>query len=92
MRKTVQLLQQEDARRKRHRDRVAHRRAAAAVAGDPERCLQVFLNLGLNALQAMPDGGTLEILTTRRRRSRLGYGQFCEVRFRDTGIGIPRDS
>jgi hypothetical protein len=39
----------------------------------------------------MPDGGTLEILTTRRRRSRLGYGQFAEVRFRDTGIGIPRD-
>jgi signal transduction histidine kinase len=39
----------------------------------------------------MPDGGTLEILTTRRRRSRLGYGQFCEVRFRDTGVGIPRD-
>jgi hypothetical protein len=42
-------------------------------------------------MQAMPDGGTLEILTTRRRRSRLGYGQFAEVRFRDTGIGIPRD-
>ncbi len=61
------------------------------VAGDPESLLQVFLNLGQNALQAMPDGGTLEILTTRRRRSRLGYGQFCEVRFRDTGIGIPRD-
>ncbi|HTR53927.1 MAG TPA: ATP-binding protein [Kofleriaceae bacterium] len=61
------------------------------VAGDAESLLQVFLNLGQNALQAMPDGGTLEILTTRRRRSRLGYGQFCEVRFRDTGIGIPRD-
>src|ERR1044071_2904720 len=29
--------------------------------------------------------------STRRRRSRLGYGQFCEVRFRDTGHGIPRD-
>ena len=39
----------------------------------------------------MPDGGTLEILTTRRRRSRLGYGQFCEVRFCDSGVGIPRD-
>jgi hypothetical protein len=39
----------------------------------------------------MPEGGTLEILSTRRRRSRLGYGQFAEVRFRDTGIGIPRD-
>jgi len=61
------------------------------VAGEPESLMQVFLNLGQNALQAMPDGGTLEILTTRRRRSRLGYGQFCEIRFRDTGIGIPRD-
>jgi hypothetical protein len=39
----------------------------------------------------MPDGGTLEILSMRRRRSRLGYGQFVEVRVRDTGIGIPRD-
>ena len=69
-----------------------HRRARCrTVAGDPESLLQVFLNLGQNALQAMPDGGTLEILTTRRRRSRLGYGQFCEVRFRDTGVGIPRD-
>jgi hypothetical protein len=61
------------------------------IAGDPESLVQVFLNLGQNAMQAMPDGGTLEILTTRRRRSRLGYGQFAEVRFRDTGIGIPRD-
>jgi signal transduction histidine kinase len=61
------------------------------VAGDPEALVQVFLNLGFNAAQAMPDGGTLEILTTRRRRSRLGYGQFAEVRFRDSGIGIARD-
>ncbi|RMH44515.1 MAG: GAF domain-containing protein [Deltaproteobacteria bacterium] len=61
------------------------------VAGDPEQLRQVFLNLGLNALQAMPDGGHLEIITTRRRRSALGYGSFAEVRFRDTGPGIPRD-
>ncbi len=62
-----------------------------AVAADPDALIQVFLNLGLNALQAMPDGGALEILTTRRRRSRLGYGQFAEVRLRDTGVGIPAD-
>jgi signal transduction histidine kinase len=61
------------------------------VAGDSDALVQVFLNLGQNAMQAMPEGGTLEILTTRRRRSRLGYGQFAEVRFRDTGVGIARD-
>ncbi|NVB85453.1 MAG: hypothetical protein HOV81_44220 [Kofleriaceae bacterium] len=89
VRKTVQLLQKESLNKVELRVRTDDH--LPPVAGDPESLLQVFLNLGQNALQAMPDGGTLEILTTRRRRSRLGYGQFCEVRFRDTGIGIPRD-
>ena len=61
------------------------------VVADPDALVQVFLNLGLNGLQAMPDGGVLEILTTRRRRSKLGYGQFAEVRLRDHGVGIPGD-
>jgi two-component system sensor histidine kinase HydH len=90
VRKTVQLLQQSDDS-KNVDVRVRIDDLLPPAAGDPEALLQVFLNLGLNALQAMPEGGTLEILTTRRRRSRLGYGQFAEVRFRDTGIGIPRD-
>ncbi len=89
VRKTVQLLQQEPLKNVDVRVRLDDQLPQAA--GDPESLLQVFLNLAQNAVQAMPDGGTLEILTTRRRRSRLGYGQFCEVRFRDTGIGIPRD-
>jgi two-component system, NtrC family, sensor histidine kinase HydH len=89
VRKTTQLLQKEQLKNIELRMRTDEQ--LPQVAGDPESLLQVFLNLGQNAIQAMPDGGTLEILTTRRRRSRLGYGQFCEVRFRDTGIGIPRD-
>ena len=89
VRKTEQLLRQEVAKNVDLRVRVDEQ--LPQVAGDPESLMQVFLNLGQNAMQAMPDGGTLEILTTRRRRSRLGYGQFAEVRFRDTGIGIPRD-
>lgn len=89
VRKTVQLLQQDIHRSVDLRLRIDE--MLPLIAGDPESLMQVFLNLGQNALQAMPDGGTLEILTTRRRRSRLGYGQFAEVRFRDTGIGIPRD-
>jgi signal transduction histidine kinase len=89
VRKTVQLLQQDLHKAVEVRVRIDD--MLPPVAGDPESLMQVFLNLGQNALQAMPDSGTLEILTTRRRRSRLGYGQFAEVRFRDTGIGIPRD-
>jgi signal transduction histidine kinase len=89
VRRTEQLLRQEGRQNIELRVRIDEQ--LPQVAGDAESLLQVFLNLGQNALQAMPDGGTLEILTTRRRRSRLGYGQFCEVRFRDTGIGIPRD-
>ncbi len=58
------------------------------ISGDKEALRQVFLNLGLNAFHAMPEGGTLEVLTSRRRRSRLGYGSFAEVRFRDFGKGI----
>ncbi len=91
VRKTVQLLQQQQDPNKLVELRVRIDEQLPQVAGDPESLLQVFLNLGQNALQAMPDGGILEILTTRRRRSRLGYGQFSEVRFRDTGVGIPRD-
>jgi K+-sensing histidine kinase KdpD len=89
VRKTQQLLQQELPRSIELRVRIDE--MLPPIAGDPESLMQVFLNLGQNALHAMPDGGTLEILTTRRRRSRLGYGQFAEVRFRDNGIGIPRD-
>jgi signal transduction histidine kinase len=89
VRKTVQLLLQDLQKSVEIRVRIDE--MLPSIAGDPESLLQVFLNLGQNAVQAMPDGGALEILTTRRRRSRLGYGQFAEVRFRDTGIGIPRD-
>ncbi|MFN0252358.1 MAG: two-component system sensor histidine kinase NtrB [Kofleriaceae bacterium] len=89
VRKTMQLLQQENSKNVELRVRLDEH--LPLIAGDPESLIQVFLNLGQNALQAMPEGGTLEILSTRRRRSRLGYGQFAEVRFRDTGIGIPRD-
>jgi two-component system, NtrC family, sensor histidine kinase HydH len=60
------------------------------VRADAEQLRQVFLNLAINALQAMPSGGKLQVATSLRRSTRRGAAAaFLEVRFRDTGVGIP---
>jgi signal transduction histidine kinase len=64
------------------------------VPVDGERLLQVFLNLGLNAANAMDGRGRLEIIAMLRRdsigpgRGQPGPGRVL-VRFRDHGSGIP---
>ena len=61
--------------------------------GDVEQLRQVFLNLGLNALEAMPDGGRLEV-TVRREEMDLGSLMNRSgmpkvvVEFRDHGEGM----
>jgi two-component system sensor histidine kinase HydH len=60
------------------------------VRADAEQLRQVFLNLAINAVQAMPGGGKLQVSTSLRRSTRRGAAAaFLEVRFRDTGSGIP---
>ena len=62
------------------------RRARAAVNVDPGMMRQAFLNLALNACQAMPNGGTLRILARPARDHRVS------IAFTDTGVGIePED-
>ncbi len=53
-----------------------------SVLGDPERLQQLFLNLFLNAADAMPEGGELRI--------HLGLDDAgdIEVRVADSGVGI----
>jgi len=55
------------------------------VFADPDQMSQVFLNLILNACQAMPDGGTIQIGLQSR-------GPKLELTIADSGEGIPREN
>lgn len=60
------------------------------VAADLEMLKQVFLNIILNAQQAMPDGGALSIVTKLSPKSLLEPDEkIAEIIFQDAGPGIP---
>ncbi|MDZ7370367.1 MAG: ATP-binding protein, partial [candidate division KSB1 bacterium] len=52
---------------------------------DAEQMHQVFLNLAVNAAEAMPEGGTLTI-TAQVENDKL------QILFEDTGVGIPKEN
>lgn len=53
---------------------------------DKEKIKQVFLNIILNAIQAMPNGGELKLKCQLSEDS-----CFVKIQFRDSGVGIPHD-
>ena len=64
-------------------------RRHAYIYGDAEMLKQVFLNIILNAQQAMPEGGTLVIgSNTTASQIRQRDAQSVEVVFQDSGPGI----
>jgi signal transduction histidine kinase len=54
---------------------------APQVLVDRQLLIQALVNLVLNAIEAMPEGGTLTIFLERR-------GEMAEIRIQDTGRGI----
>ncbi|HEB51197.1 MAG TPA: HAMP domain-containing sensor histidine kinase, partial [Desulfobulbus sp.] len=57
-------------------------------AVDPDLVHQVFMNLILNALASMPDGGTLRCRIEERVPAATGGPGWLAVEFSDTGEGI----
>jgi signal transduction histidine kinase len=64
------------------------------VLGDPDQLQQVFLNLILNAIQAMPEGGTLRLSASSKWISKEGLEdsprQYVEIGVEDSGIGMEK--
>jgi PAS domain S-box-containing protein len=53
------------------------------VNGEENQLKQVFLNLLKNAVEAMPDGGTIDLKVTAKEEGKIS------IQVRDEGVGIP---
>ncbi len=69
----------------------------STIAGDPAQVQNALLNLGVNARDAMPDGGELHFETATIRLAAgdqrlisfgIGEGEYLAVIVRDTGVGM----
>lgn len=68
----------------------------ATVEADVGQLSQVIDNLVINAMQAMPDGGTIRLDAANTRLTEehpllLPAGRYVRLSVRDEGVGIPSD-
>jgi PAS domain S-box-containing protein len=70
-----------------------------AVKADPSHMEQVVMNLAINAMDAMPQGGALTVATANvqvgpsntRRHLEIAPGDYIVMTVTDTGIGMTRE-
>jgi len=64
------------------------------VMADFDKIQQVLINIILNAIQAMPDGGNLAVITSAARGIKIDdtLKDTVKIDIRDTGIGIPKEN
>ncbi|MBI2353883.1 MAG: sensor histidine kinase [Deltaproteobacteria bacterium] len=83
---TIVTLVSNDARERRIRLVLEPPAADAVVRADGEKLRQAFLNIVINALQATPPEGSVDISTMPCQSDT--DSPFYEIRFRDSGAGI----
>ncbi len=65
------------------------RESSIYIMADPEKLQQIIMNLCLNAVQAMPEGGVLSVLCDKPKKGSKDYAYFSIA---DTGVGIDKES
>lgn len=75
---------------------VRHPHRMPRVNADPAKFLDILMNVLMNAVEAMPDGGTIAVDAFQQKKLRparnaSGHGKaFVGIRVRDTGEGIDK--
>ena len=83
------MLVETQAKRQQVRVERRYARDHFRVMGDVNQLKQVFLNLLLNALQAMPQGGQLTVsVSSSHAEFTPPAGDFVQIQIADTGPGI----
>lgn len=89
----VILLHGENSRQQNVRIEKEFHDGTSIANVDRDQMKQVFHNIIINALQAMPAGGELKIKTClKKMNTRMDQNvQFIRMKFIDSGVGIPED-
>lgn len=87
---TVALLVANDARERKVSINLEPTAVDVVVNGNSDKLRQVFLNIVINSLQSMSNGGRLTISLSVYRAGEVA--DMCEIKFCDSGEGIDAES